>query len=44
MQDTDTQSLLEKHPKLLGILFGLALMSTQVGGAMGAINHTLSGP
>lgn len=44
MADTDIQSFVKAHPKLLGVLFGLAMMSTQVGSAMGAINHAFSGP
>ena len=44
MRDTDIKSTLKDHPKILGILFALALFSTQVGGALGAIGHGHSGP
>ena len=44
MADTQLKSYVEEHPKVLGILFALALFSTQVGSAMGAINHAYSGP
>lgn len=44
MQDTRIKSFIEAHPKLLGVLFALTLMATQVGGAAAAMNHSFSGP
>lgn len=44
MADTDIQTYVKEHPKLLGVLFGLVMLSTQVGSASAAIAHTLSGP
>lgn len=43
MADADLKSFVESHPKLLGVLFALSLMATQVGGAA-AFHNTLSGP
>lgn len=44
MEDTALKSFVEEHPKLLGVLFALTLMATQVGGAMGAMTHGHYGP
>ena len=44
MADTQLKSYVEEHPKVLGILFALALMSTQVGSALAANGSTFSGP
>jgi hypothetical protein len=44
MTDTDMQEFVKNHPKLLGVLFGLALMSSQVGGAAAAAVGAVSGP
>lgn len=43
MEDTALKSFVEEHPKLLGVLFALTLMATQVGGAA-AIHNVHYGP
>lgn len=44
MTDTDIQEFVKNHPKLLGVLFGLAMLSTQVGSALGNASSSFSGP
>jgi hypothetical protein len=44
MTDTDTQSFLAKHPKLMGALFAMVLLLASTGNAAAAMASSISGP
>jgi len=44
MSDSTMKSFLAEHPRLMGALFMLTVLLTQVGSAAAANGHTISGP
>ena len=44
MTDSDMASFLAEHPRLMGVLFTLFVLLTQMGSAAAGVGHTISGP
>ena len=44
MTDSDMASFLAEHPRLMGVLFTLTVLLTQVGSVAAGNSHTISGP
>ena len=44
MTDSDMASFLAEHPRLMGVLFTLFVLLTQVGSVAAGGAHTISGP
>lgn len=44
MSDTKMAEFLKEHPKMMGVLFTLTVLMTQMGSAAAAGGHAVSGP
>ena len=44
MSETKMAEFLKEHPKMMGVLFTLTVLMTQMGSAAAAAGHSVSGP